>query len=128
MNVKKKLFIMAGSASVAVGTAGIVIPLVPTVPFLLLAAFCFARSSERFHHWLIHHRLFGEYIRNYREKGGMALKHKIRSLILLWAGIGYTFFFALSDVGPEVLLVVRFFLLSVLIGVTAHILKLKTVK
>ena len=126
--MKKKFAIIAGFLAVGIGTVGIFLPLVPTVPFLLLAAWLFAGSSERFHNWLLNHRIFGEYIRNYRYNKGMLLKHKIRTLLLLWAGIGYTFFFVMSDVDSQKLFWIRLFLAGVLIGVTTHILKLKTVK
>lgn len=126
--MKKKLAVLAGFLAVGIGTVGMFIPLIPTVPFLLLAAWLFAGSSQKFHDWLLNHRIFGEYIRNYKYKKGMLLKHKVRSLLLLWVGIGYTFFFAMKDIDPEKLFWIRIFLACVLVGVTTHIFKLKTVK
>lgn len=126
--LKKRIYIVLGFVFVALASVGVFLPLLPTVPFLLLAAWFFAGSSERFHKWLLNHRIFGEYIRNYKEKKGMLLRHKIQSLALLWAGIGYTFFFAMKDVDPDKLFYIRIFLAVVLIGVTTHLLMLKTVK
>lgn len=55
----RPLFLCLGLVLVATGAIGVVLPLLPTTPFLILALFCFARSSQRFHDWLYHHRLFG---------------------------------------------------------------------
>ena len=61
----------------ALGIAGIFLPLLPTTPFLLLAAACYVRSSPRLYRWLMNHRWTGEYIRDYREKRGLPLRTKI---------------------------------------------------
>jgi hypothetical protein len=94
--------------------------LLPTTPFLLLAAFCFARSSERLHQWLINHRLFGSYIRNYQEYRAITKQVKIVTLILLWGTIGYAIVAVLN------LWYLRILLLLVAVGVTVHVLLLKT--
>lgn len=65
-----------GLLSVAIGLAGIVLPLVPTVPLMILAAFFFARSSERLHTWLITHPTFGPSILDWQERGAISLKGK----------------------------------------------------
>ena len=67
----KIILISVGSLSVLLGILGIFLPLLPTTPFLLLAALCYSRSSERFYQWLVTNRWFGEYIRNYREGRGI---------------------------------------------------------
>jgi hypothetical protein len=64
--MRRLAFLLLGFASLAAGVAGIVLPLVPTVPFVLLAAFCFANSNPRLEAWLIDHRRFGPHIRNWR--------------------------------------------------------------
>ena len=79
----KIILISVGSLSVLLGILGIFLPLLPTTPFLLLAALCYSRSSERFYQWLVTNRWFGEYIRNYREGRGITSKHKISILCLL---------------------------------------------
>jgi hypothetical protein len=84
MNFPKPLLVSIGIVCVGLGSAGIVLPLVPTTPFLLLAAACFAKSSDRFHAWLLGHRRFGPVIRNYREKGGITRKARAIALSLLW--------------------------------------------
>ena len=64
--MRRLAFLILGFASLAAGAAGIVLPLVPTVPFVLLAAFCFANSSPRLESWLVEHRRFGPHIRDWR--------------------------------------------------------------
>lgn len=65
-----------GGTSVALGLLGVVLPLLPTVPFMILAAFCFARSSERVHAWLLSHPVFGPPIVDWRERGAITLRAK----------------------------------------------------
>lgn len=117
---KKVLLVVAGVTSVALGTIGIVVPLLPTTPFLLLAAACFVRSSDRLYQWLINHRLFGSYIRNYREHRAVTWQTKVFTLLLLWVAIGYS---GLAIVNSWI---VRAILLVVAVAVTVHVLSLST--
>ena len=94
-----------GSLFVALGIAGIVLPLVPTTPFLLAAAFCYARSSERHYNWLMNHKWFGEYIRNYQAGLGIPLKVKIFAITFLWLTIGSTAAFIIDIDWLRILLV-----------------------
>ena len=112
----------AGSFFLGLGIIGIVIPLLPTTPFLLLAAACYARSSKRFYNWLLNNKLFGSYIRNYRDGKGIPLKVKLLSILFLWLTIGITTYFFVN------LLLVRIILIIIAIGVTIHILTIKTLK
>ena len=86
----RPLLVVAGSVSVALGIAGIFLPLLPTTPFLLLAAACYVRSSPRLYRWLMNHRWTGDYIRDYREKRGLPLRTKILLVLLLWATVGWS--------------------------------------
>ena len=70
------IWLMFGLMSLAAGLIGVVLPLLPTVPFLLLAAFCFARSSERLHHWLVTHERFGPSITDWHERGAISKRAK----------------------------------------------------
>ncbi len=78
------LLMVGGTFFLVLGLIGIALPILPTTPFLLLAAFCYARSSKRFYDWLLNHRWFGEYIRDYQEGRGIPLKAKVMGLSLLW--------------------------------------------
>ncbi|MFC1962253.1 YbaN family protein [Chloroflexota bacterium] len=121
-NFKRRLLIIAGTLLTAIGILGIFVPILPTTPFLLLAAICYARSSQRFYHWLLNNRLFGAYISNYLQGKGMPIRMKIFTLILLWATITISIIFAVHN------LVVELILLSVGIGITLHIFLIKTLK
>ena len=116
----RNLLIVSGTLCVALGVLGIFLPVLPTTPFLLLAAVCYARSSRRFHHWLLTNRWCGEYIKNYREGKGIPRKQKITMVALLWLTIGSTALLAVS------LWWVRLILLGMAVGVTAHLARIKT--
>lgn len=114
--------IFLGSLFLGLGILGIFLPLLPTTPFLLLAAACFARSSKKLYEWLLNNRWFGSYIRNYREGKGIPLKVKIVSLALLWMAIVYSTVFVASG------FLVRFILVLIAICVTIHILSFKALR
>ena len=116
---KRIIFISAGVICVVLGAIGIVLPVLPTTPFLLLAAFLFFRSSERFYNWLLNTKILGEYIRNYREYRAIKRKTKIYTIILLWATLGISIWVVDN-------IYIRIFLLVVGISVTVHILLIKT--
>src|SRR4030067_1054524 len=82
------VLVTVGTLAGGPGGLGVFIPLLPTTPFLLLAAFCYARSSERFYRWLLTNPWFGAYLTNYREGRGMALRDKLLTLTALWLAIG----------------------------------------
>lgn len=105
-----------------IGFIGIFVPVLPTTPFLLLAAFCYLRGSCFLYAWLVNNRLTGSYIKNYMEGRGMTLKMKIWTIALLWTTIVLT-----AIVGTDSL-VIRIILAAVLIGVTVHIVILKTAR
>ena len=120
--LRKWFLIFVGILSVALGTVGIVVPLLPTTPLLLLAAACFVRSSDRLYGWLIGHRLFGSYIRNYREHRAVTWQTKAFTLVLLWIAIGYS---ALAVIDSWA---IRAILLVIALAVTVHVLSLNTLK
>lgn len=77
-----------GWISVALGIAGIPLPLLPTTPFLLLAAFAFGKSSPRFHAWLVNHPRLGPGIRNWQERRAISPKAKVMAMVALLAALG----------------------------------------
>ena len=119
MQIRKMLLILCGFLFVGLGILGIFLPVLPTTVFFLLAAACFARSSPRFYHWLLHNRWFGSYIRNYREGRGLPMRHKVITVTLLWVTIGFAIF-----VVPTWWL--RVILFGIAVGVTWHVLSIKT--
>jgi hypothetical protein len=114
--------VVLGTCFVGLGILGVFLPLLPATPFFLLAVACYARSSKRFYDWLLNNRLFGSYIRNYREGRGIALKMKVVTIVLLWGTIIYSAFFVVDA------LYWRIILLVIAVGVTIHILKTRTLK
>ena len=112
--------IVSGTIFVALGFIGVFLPLLPTTPFLLLAAACFAKSSEKSYHWLLNNRWFGEYIKNYQEKKAIPLKTKILALSLLWISILFSTLFVVP------LFFVKILLILIAAAVSYHILSIKT--
>ena len=118
--VKKIMFIFCGSIAIGLGILGILLPLLPTTPFLLLGATCYLRSSNKLYQWLINNKWLGSYIKNYYEGNGITLKTKIVSISLLWLSISYAAIFLIE------ILIIKILLLIIAIGVTKHLLSLKT--
>ena len=117
--IKKYLLILAGSLSLILGVVGLALPVLPTTPFLILASFCYLRSSKRLYDWLIGNKLFGPYIYNYITHHAVAKKTKIIAMILLWASL-------LVSIFAVDIFHVRLLLLIVGLGVSIHIATLKT--
>jgi len=118
--LSKWLLMSLGVLATAVGLIGVVVPLLPTTPFLLLAAACFVRSSDTMYGRLTSNRLFGGFIRDYREQRGVSARAKIMALVLLWSVIGYTALTAVTAAWLRVLLV------AIAVAVTLHLLRLRT--
>ena len=116
------LLIAAGTFFVGLALLGVVLPLLPTTPFLLLAAACYARSSQTFYNWLLNNRWFGQYIKDWRAGRGIPLKTKMLAISLLVLTIGYSIIFVVPNIIGKLLLIL------VAIGVTAHIIFLPTLK
>ena len=111
----KILLIAAGTILIGISIIGIFIPILPTTPFVLLAAGLYAKSSTKFYSWLINNRVLGKYIKNYREGKGIPLNVKIFAISVLWITIGCSAIFAID------ILWVRILLAIIAIGVTIHI-------
>jgi len=89
---KRIIFLSFGIIAVGLAFAGVFLPLLPTTPFLLLAAFFFSKSSERLHQWLLNHRLFGKLIRDWREHRAIAPRAKVLSIAMIIPLYSYTIF------------------------------------
>lgn len=116
------LLIGTGTFFVGLGILGIFLPVLPTTPFLLLAAAFYARSSQRFYNWLIYNRWFGEYIRNYIQGRGVPLRIKVLTIALLWITIGLSVAFVVQAFA------VRLVLVLIAVGVSLHIVLLRTLR
>ncbi len=119
---RRVLFFVSAVICVALATLGIVTPVLPTTPFLLLAAFLFAQSSSKARKWLLENKVFGSYLSNYYNNTPIPLKQKISTLIVLWLGLSATFYFA----NPSTWLVIL--LICVGIGVSTHVCLLGNTK
>ena len=116
------LLFIAGTIFLVLGIIGVVLPILPTTPFLLLSAACYLRSSTRAHHWLYNNRVFGNYLRNYRDRKGLPLRAKIITISLLWAAISYSAFFIVNLLAVQVLLFI------IAVAVSAHLISLPTIR
>jgi uncharacterized membrane protein YbaN (DUF454 family) len=112
------LLIAGGTLCVVLGVIGIFLPIMPTTVFLLMAAACYARSSERFYQKLVTNRWLGSYILNHREGRGMRRRDQIVTLVLLWIGIGATMIWTVTALWLHAVL------LAIAIGVTIHVVRL----
>ncbi|MBW6492068.1 MAG: YbaN family protein [Lentimicrobium sp.] len=116
------LLLIAGSVSALLGFIGIFLPLLPTTPFLLLSSWCFVRSSDKMNSWLMHNRLMGPYISNYKSGKGITLRNKAYSLIFLYVTLSISFIYSPAYWW------LRIGLGIIAIAVSIHILKFKTLK
>ena len=89
--MRRHLYLIAGFLSIGLGAIGAFLPLLPTVPFMILAAFCFARSSPRLEAKLLNHRQFGPHIRRWREHGAISRRGKVAAA----AAFGFSIVLAL---------------------------------
>ncbi|BDY03318.1 YbaN family protein [Ferrimonas sp. YFM] len=111
------LLIGLGTLCAGLGLVGMFLPLLPTVPFLLLAAACFSRSSARMQAWLFNHRLLGPVIRNYLERRGLTLRQLLGSLVSIWVGMGIAIYLAPVPA-------VQILLATIGLGVSIHLARL----
>lgn len=117
--VLRILLLAAGWILVGFALLGIVLPLLPTTPFLLLAAACFYKSSSRFYRWLFSNSYFGNYLQDYKEKKGVPVKVKLGALLFLWTSLFVSVYLI-----P--ILWLRLLLMAIGIAVTLHLLMIRT--
>lgn len=120
--ILKGILIITGTLFIILAIIGVFLPVLPTTPFLLLAAACYFRSSNYLYMRLIGSKTLGQYIRNYYSGRGMPLKMKRIILFLLWTSILY------SALTLDCMFYIRFILLAIAFGVSCHILSLKTLE
>jgi uncharacterized membrane protein YbaN (DUF454 family) len=118
----RSILIAAGVVCVGLGIAGVFVPLLPTTPFLLLAAACFIRSSDRLYRWLTTNRWVGGHVRNYMEHRATNRATKVASIAMLWCALSLAAVLFVQS-WP-----IRALLLAVGVGVTIHLAKLRTIR
>lgn len=108
----RTVWFSAGLLSVATGTVGIFLPLLPTVPLMILAAFCFGKSSPRLHRWLVDHPIHGPHIRDWQASGAIRPAAKRLATLSIAVAFGLSI---LLGVRPAVLVIQALVLLGVLV-------------
>ena len=116
----RSLALVVLAVSLVLGALGLFLPVLPTTPFMILAAACYLRSSKRMHAWILQSNLFGETIENYEAGRGLNRDTKIRALVLMWATITISAFFFVDQ------LIFRGAMFLVAAGVTIYLLRLPT--
>lgn len=117
---KRWCLLTAGLLSTALAILGIFLPLLPTVPLLLLAAACFARSSETSYRWLLEHRHLGPLLQPYLDGAGIPRRARLKAIALLWITMTASALFIVP------LVWVRVLMFTIAIGVTIYLLRLPT--
>ena len=118
----KRVYVLLGSLSLALGILGIFLPLLPTTPFLLLTAALWIKGSPRLYQRLLAHKRLGPYIRQFREQRAIPLRAKIVSVSLVWITLGYSAGWLVEN------LLLRILLLTLATGITVYILSYRTLR
>ncbi|MCL2226234.1 MAG: YbaN family protein [Oscillospiraceae bacterium] len=119
MIIKNVILTILGFIFLGLGAVGVALPILPTTPFVLLAAMCFSAGNSKLASWLKSNRIFGPFIENYRTKQGVSLRLKVSSIIFVWAGLSVSMAIVQN-------LWMTIGLIVVGIGVTIHLLMIKT--
>ena len=119
--MKKKIFTFLGFLFLGFGIIGTFLPIIPTVPFILVAAYFFEKSSEKFYNWLLNNKYFGEHLKDYRINKGITKKNKIIAIASTIFGMTLGMFFMPFIIG-------KILLLLILVGVIFHIISVDTIK
>ena len=122
LSLYRVLYFISGILLVIIGIIGIFLPLLPTTIFLILASACFVKGSPKANEWLYNHKILGVYLKNYRDKSGLTVKAKMINILLLWFMISISVYFFTEE------FLLRLLLLMIAIGVTTHLLMIKTKK
>jgi len=117
--MKEYVFLVLGTLSLGIGMIGVLLPVLPTTPFLLMAAFFYLRSSKRMYNWMLSHKVFGSYIYCYMKHRGVSQKAKNGTLIFLWSMLILSMSFI---PGWQI----KIILVIVGVAVSTHIMLLKT--
>lgn len=117
--IKKHLLMIIGTISLVLGAIGIILPILPTTPFLLLSSYCYIRSSKRLYNWLINHKVFGKYVYSYLVHKAIKKSSKIIAITLIWISLSFTIYLLQN-------IYLGFILVSIGAAVSIYLLRLKT--
>ncbi len=120
--IYKFLYLLSGILLVIIGVIGIFLPVLPTTIFLILASACFVKGSPKANEWLRNHKILGIYLKNYQDKTGLTVKAKTFNISFLWLMILTSAYFFTEEI------FIRLLLIAIAIGVTIHLLMVKTKK
>jgi len=118
----KYFYLISGFILIAIGVIGIFLPLLPTTIFLILASIWFIKSTPKANEWLRNHKVLGGYIDNYQNKTGLTRNVEIANIVTLWTSISLSAFLLTDE------LYIRIILFIIAIGVTIHLVMIKTKK
>lgn len=118
--VYRYAYLISGFLLVGIGVLGIFLPILPTTIFLILASACFMKSSPKANEWLKNNKFLGAYLRNYQDKTGLTVTAKVTNISILWISILLSAYFLTDEV------YFRLLLFAIAIGVTIHLLMIKT--
>lgn len=102
---KKLMFLVVGTISLALGVIGIILPVLPTTPFILLTAYCYLRGSPRFHAWLVEHPTLGPIVKEYGDGEGMTKESKQKAIAMTWIAVTLTAIFLLDTLQLRILVI-----------------------
>ncbi len=120
--IKRFVLMGGGFLFVVLGLIGFFLPVMPSIPFFILASVCFSKSSKKFHDLLMNNKWVGPQIRDYHQNNGIKMSTKVFLIALQWSGIAFTSIFFVHN------LLGRILMLCIAIGATLYILSLKTTK
>lgn len=115
MNVSKTVFLILGFVFLLLGLIGVFLPLLPTTPFLLLASICFARSSDKFHNWLLSHPFLGPPIQQWKERKAIAVRFKALATVMMAISAGTIWLYSSAPIAGKIALTVFLSILGVFI-------------
>lgn len=122
IRLKKILLIIIGSISLILGSLGVILPVLPTTPFLLLSLACFIKSSEKLYKFILNNKYLGPYVKDYVRGNGIPIKAKKRAISLIWITIGFSIIFVIDKT------ILRLMLLTIAATVSLYIWTRQTAK
>jgi len=113
---KKVFFIILGTLSIGLALIGIILPGLPTTPFVLLAALCYSGSSNKLYNWLINNKLFGKYILDFNKNKSISIYIKIYAIFIMWLMISISYIFMVSNFNIQILIIILGIIGTIVMG------------